>query len=206
MAMESDDSESIEKNIKQVLVNCTVSTDIDINKLPVLDVEYYFLNLRARSVGEIVENKYRCDNTNQLGEKCGNIMDVELNILDIKVENIKDNQDIIELTDKISIKLKYPEFSVISRLSALTNMNEVAFEMIADSIEYIYDGEQFYYTKEIDRKEVIEFVESLNQKQFEKIEEFFSNLPVLSKKVEMKCSRCGFNHTMNIEGLESFFG
>lgn len=206
MAMESDDSASIEQNIKQVLVNCTVSGDIDINKLPVLDVEYYFLNLRARSVGEIVENKYRCDNESQEGVKCGNIMDVQLNILDIKVENVKDNQDVIELNDKITIKLRYPEFSVISRLSALTNMNEVAFEMIADSIEYIYDGEQFYYTKEIEHKEVVEFVESLNQQQFAKIEDFFANLPTLSKKVEMKCSRCGFNHTMNIEGLESFFG
>jgi hypothetical protein len=206
MAMESDDSAAIEKNIKQVLINCTISGDIDINTLPVLDVEYYFLNLRARSVGEIVENKYRCDNESNEGEKCGNIMEVHLNLLDIKVENIKEKQDIIELTDKISIKLKYPEFSVITRLSALTNMNEVAFEMIADSIEYIYDGEQFYYTKEIERQEVVIFVESLNQQQFNKIEDFFVNLPTLSKKVEMKCSRCGFEHTMNVEGLESFFG
>jgi hypothetical protein len=87
MAMESNDKESVEKNVKQVLINCTVTEDVDIEKLPVVDVEYYFLNLRARSVGEVIENRYRCDNEVN-SEKCGNIMDVKLNILDIKVEGV----------------------------------------------------------------------------------------------------------------------
>jgi folate-dependent tRNA-U54 methylase TrmFO/GidA len=78
--------------------------------------------------------------------------------------------------------------------------------MIADSIEHIYDGEQFYYSNETPQEELLEFVESLSQKQFAKIETFFANLPKLQKKIEMKCSRCGFQHNLDVEGLESFFG
>lgn len=205
MAMESEDKESIEQNVKQVLNNCTVTEDIDIEKLPVIDVEYYFLQLRARSVGEVVENKYRCDN--MVEEKaCGNIMETSLNLLDIKVEGIVEGKDVIELTDTISIKLKYPEFSVLNKLSKLTSVSDIAFEMIAESVEYIYDGEQFYYAKEVSSNEILEFIESLNHQQFSKIEDFFSNLPKIEKKIEMKCSRCGFEHKLDVEGLESFFG
>ena len=205
MALESDDKDSIENNIKHVLQNCTLTEKIEIEKLPVIDVEYYFLQLRARSVGEVVENKYRCDNI--VEEKaCGNIMETSLNLLDIKVSGIKENKDVIELSDKISVKLKYPEFSVLSKLAKLTDVTEITFEMIAESIEYIYDGDQFYYANETSHEELLEFVESLSQKQFSKMEEFFAELPKLEKKIEMKCSRCGFEHNLDVEGLESFFG
>lgn len=205
MSMESGDRSSIEQNVKQVLNNCTVTEGVDIEKLPVLDVEYYFLNLRARSVGEIVQNKYRCDNEVD-GSPCGNLMETSLNLLDIKIENVKENDDVIQLNDKISLKLKYPEFSVLNRLSNLTNVSDIAFEMIAESVEYIYDGEQFYYASETSPEEIVEFIESLNQQQFAKIEDFFANLPKLEKKIEMKCSKCGFEHSLDVEGLESFFG
>jgi hypothetical protein len=205
MAMESGDKQSIEQNVKQVLNNCTVTEGVDIEKLPVLDVEFYFLNLRARSVGEVVENKYRCDN--KVDDKvCGNIMETSLNLLDIKVENLVEGEDVIQLTEEISIKLKYPEFSILNKLSKLESVSDVAFKMIAESVEYIYDGEQFYYAKETTTEELIEFIENLNQSQFAKIEDFFANLPKIEKKIEMKCSRCGFEHRLDVEGLESFFG
>ena len=205
MAMEANDRESIENNIKQVLQNCTLTKGVKVEKLPVVDVEYYFLNLRARSVGEIVENRYRCNNEVD-GKVCGNLMETELNLLDIKVSNLTENSDTIQLTDKISVKLKYPEFSIVGKLSKLNSATDVAFEMIADSIDYIFDGEQMYYAKESSREELIDFVESLNQQQFAKIEDFFANLPKIEKKIEMKCSKCGFEHKLDVEGLESFFG
>ena len=178
---------------------------IKIEELPVLDIEYYFLHLRARSVGEVVENRYRCDNEVE-GKTCGNIMETSLNLLELKVEKTKDIDDLIQLTDKIAIKLRYPKFSVLQRLSSLNTASEIAFEMIADSVEFISDGEQIYYSKEVTREEIVEFIESLNQHQFAKIEEFFANLPKLEKRIEMKCSKCGFEHNINVEGLESFFG
>ena len=205
MAIEADDKETIERNIKQVLHNCTLTENIVIDNLPVLDVEYYFLNLRARSVGEVVENKYVCNNEVD-GVKCGNKMDVKFNLLDIEVETNPNFSDIIELTDTISIKLRYPEFSVMERVSDKNNTVDLAFRMIVDSIDYVYDGDQYYYAQETPEKELIEFIESLNAQQFEKIEKFFENLPKLNKRVEIKCDKCGYDHSITVEGLENFFG
>ncbi len=206
MAMESGDKDSIEQNVLQVLNNCTVTKGVDIEKLPVLDIEMYFIHLRARSVGEVVENKYRCENEVD-GKPCGNVMENSVNLLDLQISDVPKNDGVIQLTPKISIKLGYPKFSVLNKISEVTSATEIAFKMIADSVEYIYDDsvQQFYYAKEVTQEEIVEFIESLSQQQYEKIEEFFSNLPKLEKKIEMKCSRCGFEHKIDIEGLESFF-
>lgn len=205
MALESDDKDTIEKNVKQVLHNCTLTEKVDIDKLPIIDVEFYFLNLRARSVNEIVENKYRCENVVD-GNMCGNLMETRLNLLDIKVDmsNITDN--VIKLTDTISITMKYPQFSILERSSKFENTTDMAFDMIIDCIESIFDGEQYYYAAETDVHELVEFVESLNHDQFSKIENFFNTLPTLNKKIEIKCKKCGFDHSIEVEGLESFFG
>jgi hypothetical protein len=211
MAMESNDSDSIEKNIKQVLTNCTLTEKFDVDSLPVLDIEYYFLNLRARSVGEVVENKYRCDNqiTTEAGDvkSCGNVMESSLNILDIKVQFNKENQEVVQLTSTISVRLKYPQFSVLKKLKDLSSASDIAIQMIADSIDYIYDSsvEQFYYSKEATNEELVEFIGSLSQQQFSLIEEFFANMPKMEKKIEMRCSKCGFEHSIDVEGLENFF-
>jgi hypothetical protein len=205
MAMESDDKETIEKNVRQVLHNCTLTDGIDVDTLPITDIEYYFIQLRARSVGEVVENKYRCENI--VDDKvCNTSMELKLNLLDIKVQINENNKDIIQLTEQISIKLKYPQFSLIEKTANLDNPTDMAFEMIVDSIEYIFDGQQYYYAKESDPKELMEFVESLNQEQFAKIENFFENLPKLNKSVNLTCNKCGFKHLIDVEGLESFFG
>ena len=203
MALESDDKGNIEKNVRQVLHNCTLTEGIEIDDLPILDVEYYFLQLRARSVGEVVENKYKCENL--VDEKpCGNLMESNLNLLDIKVNMPENQSDVIQLNNKLSIKLKYPEFSILS--ADISSVTDLAFSMIVNSIEYIFDGEQYYYAKESSPEELTEFVESLNQQQFSKIEDFFSNLPTLNKNIQMDCNKCGFHHTIEVEGLESFFG
>ena len=203
MALESDDKGNIEKNVRQVLHNCTLTEGIEIDDLPILDVEYYFLQLRARSVGEVVENKYKCENL--VDEKlCGNLMESNLNLLDIKVNMPENQSDVIQLNNKLSIKLKYPEFSILS--ADISSATDLAFSMIVNSIEYIFDGQQYYYAKESSPEELTEFVESLNQQQFSKIEDFFSNLPTLNKNIQMDCNKCGFHHTIEVEGLESFFG
>ena len=88
----------------------------------------------------------------------------------------------------------------------MTNITDVTFKLMANCIEHIYDGEQFYYANEIDEAELVEFVENLSQEQFEKLEDFFNSMPKMSKKIEMKCKKCGYEHTFDVEGLESFFG
>ena len=205
MAMESEDTETVERNVRQVLTNCTLTENINIDKLPVIDVEYYFINLRARSVGEIVENEYICNNEVS-DEKCGGKMKGSINLLDIKVDIDGDKKDIIKLNDKITVKLKYPEFSLVQKIANINSEVDIVFEIVVDSIEYIFDGDQYYYANETPKEELLQFVESLNQDQFSKLEEFFNNLPTLNKKMEMKCPKCGFDHSFEMEGLESFFG
>ena len=204
MAMEADDKETIERNIKQVLTNCTLTDGVVIDNLPVIDVEFYFIQLRARSVGEIVENRYICTNEVE-GTQCGHKMDAKFNLLDISVDIDPEAKDIIKINESISIKLKYPEFSLVEKLKKKENAVDIAFEVVIDSIEYIFDGEQYHYAAEVTRKELTDFVESLNQEQFGRLEEFFNNLPKLNKKIDLKCGKCGFDHAISMEGLESFF-
>lgn len=205
MAMEADDKESIERNVKHILHNCTLTPNIDIEQLPVVDVEYYFLQLRAKSVGEIVENKYICNNEVN-GTACGNSMLVKFDINDIKVEQDENASDVIQITDKISIKMQYPKFSTMESLKSTNTSVDMAFKIVADSIEYIFDGDQYYYANESDPKELVEFIESLNTEQFSKLEKFFKNLPKIKKELDFTCDKCGFHHHINVEGLENFFG
>ena len=204
MAMESSDASTIQQSVKDILHNCTLTEGIDIEKLPIIDVEYYFINLRAKSVGEIVESRYKCNNeVNDV--ECGNIMESEINLLDIKVQTNDEISPEIKLDSKLTVKLKYPEFSIVEDSLKYDSINEVTFNMIAQSIEYIYDGEQFYYAKESTPKELLEFVECMNQDQFAKVEEFFNNLPKLKETLDITCKKCGFEHHIDVEGLESFF-
>lgn len=204
MAMESNETADVHLAIKDILNNCTLTEKFEIDKLPIIDIEYYFINLRAKSVGEVVESQYRCNNI--VGDKeCGNTMDSKLNLLNVKVQMNEDIKPEIQITNKIIVKFKYPEFGMIKESLKYDNINELTFHMIAQSIEYIYDGDQYYYANESTPQELVEFVESLNQEQFSKIENFFTNLPKLNEKIQMTCSKCGFHHTIQVEGLESFF-
>jgi hypothetical protein len=205
MAMESNETTTIQQNIKDILYNCTLTEDIDVEKLPIIDVEYYFLQLRAKSIGEVVESRYRCNNEVD-GEECGNIMEKDINLNDIKVEMNDSVSPEIQLTDKVIIKMKYPEFGIVKDSLQYDNITDVTFNMISESIEYIYDGEQFYYATEAQPGEMLDFVESMNQEQFSKVEEFFNTLPKLKETLELDCSKCGFHHRIDVEGLASFFG
>lgn len=210
MAMESGDTKSIQNATLDVLDSCVLTPNFEITKVPIIDVEYLFLQLRAKSVGEIVESKYRCNNevTKEDGtvKECGNVMESKVNISDILPVVEKPIDPEIHLTDKIIIKMKYPEFRILNGSTDLADITAMTFKLIANCIEYIYDGEQFYYANEVEESELIEFVENLSQDQFEKMEEFFNNMPKLTKKVEMTCKKCGYNHTFDVEGLEDFFG
>ena len=205
MALESNESSTIQQNVRDILNNCTLTEGINIDKLPIIDVEYYFINLRSKSVGEIVETRYRCNN--EVEDKvCGNIMEASVNLQNIQPYREEEVDPEIQLTDKITIKMKYPEFGIIKDSLNMEDITEVTFNLISESIEHIYDGDQFYYAHEAEPGEMLEFVEGLNQAQFEKVEHFFNNLPKLKETVEMTCSKCGFHHTIDVEGLENFFG
>ena len=205
MALESSDAKTIQHNVREILTVCTLSKDVDIDELPIVDIEYYFLQLRAKSVSEISESKYRCNN--EVDDKvCGNIMEAKIDLTEIQPVQEEYVDPEIKLTNTITIKMKYPPFKLVKDSIDMDNITEVTFNMLAQSIEYVYDGEQFHYAKEVPVQELVEFIEQLNQEQFEKLEKFFNSIPKLSKKIDMTCSKCGFEHHLDVEGLESFFG
>jgi hypothetical protein len=205
MALESSDAKTIQHNVREILTVCTLSKDVDIDELPIVDIEYYFLQLRAKSVSEISESKYRCNN--EVDDKvCGNIMEAKIDLTEIQPVQEEYVDPEIQLTDTITVKMKYPPFKLVKDSIDMDNITEVTFNMLAQSIEYVYDGEQFHYAKEVPVQELVEFIEQLNQEQFEKLEKFFNSIPKLSKKIDMTCSKCGFEHHLDVEGLESFFG
>ncbi len=201
MAMESEESDFIESNIKQILRNCSL-TELNIDDLPMVDIEYYFLNLRAKSVGEEIDTKYKCENL--VDEKpCGNIMEVKYNVLDVNVR-IPEGDGIIKLAEDIGIKMKYPSFAVLNKLKSQESAS-VAFELIAECIEYVYDKDNLYYTNEIPKEELEAFIDQLSTEQFKGVQKFIEELPKIEKTIDIKCSKCGFEHKIVSKELTDFF-
>lgn len=204
MAVENDDSVFSQDNIKQLITNCSVS-EINVEKLSIIDIEYFFIHLRARSVGEEIETKYRCEQELEDGSTCGNIMKVNYDLLSIKLEETE-YKDLIQLTPKIGVKLNYPSYSVVDKIKNSQTLSELTFDFVISCMEYIYDQDTVYQTEDYKKEELYEFLESLTIDQFKKIEDYFTRMPKLRKKVDVKCSKCGFEHNIVIEGLENFFG
>jgi len=205
MAMESSKDDEILGAIKQIINNCCLD-NIDIDDLPLFDLEYFFLNLRARSVSEIIDAKFKCNN--KIEEKeCGNILQIQINLLEINMEKDPNHSNKIELGNNIGIQLKYPKMSLMNSLKDVDKKDVVklTFDFIIDSIDFIYDKENIYYAKETNRDELLAFVESLSSNQFNKLEKFFDTIPKLKKTIEKKCEKCGYQHTIVMEGLQSFF-
>jgi hypothetical protein len=204
MAIENKDTQFTLNNIKQIIESCTL-TEVNIDELSIVDIEYFFIQLRARSVGETVDLNYRCKNINEEGKECNNLMGIELNLLDIKVKESQ-YSDLIELQPNIGIKMKFPSANSQKNLKFEGNATEILFDFIIECIDYIYDENTVYKAKEISKEELKQFIETFSIQQFEKINEYFKNLPKLQHSVHMKCKKCGTEHNIVIEGLENFLG
>lgn len=214
MANESEDTESIIDTVKQVLNNCVIS-DIDLNKLPIYDFEYLFLNVRAKSIGEVINLQYKCNNdvpnevkegeeTSEGTHKCGNLVKIDLNVMDIKLTDEKPIDKKIAITDKMGIVMKHPSFDVLKSFG-LESEGDMIVKLTAQCIDYIYDENQIYYAKDASDEELIEFIDNLQSKDLEKIKAFFESMPKLGKEVDFKCSKCGYEEKIEVEGIENFF-
>jgi hypothetical protein len=206
MAMESKDSETTINTVKQVINNCLLD-DIDVNSLPIFDLEYIFLNLRAKSVGEDVKLRYKCNHeVEKEGKKdsCGNIVEFEFNLTDVK-PTIKNNHNKkIEITDKLGIVMKYPSFEILDNYKDKSE-TETVLDLILNCIDFIYDGDDIFYAKDTPKNELEEFVDSLQSKELEKLKQFFDTMPKIGKELNFKCNKCGYEENINVEGIESFF-
>jgi len=214
MALQSGEEDTIYKTIKQIINNCLVE-ELDVEKLPIFDVEYLFLNLRSRSIGEKIETYFICRNVTgtEKGEdgldveiECKHMMPISINVLDIKPP-VADLSPRIYITDKIGIVLKFPTLKSFKPIADMVTAegNEKVFDMIYECTDYVFDDNGMYYANESPKEEFVQFLESLTQEQFDKILAFFENLPKISHDTEHTCERCGFKHNLHMEGLTDFF-
>ena len=195
MAMEGKDAVEMSNAMLNILKNCILS-DIDIEKLSTFDVEYLFLTLRGKSVGEVVTIKI--NHTNETD--CKHLSEVNFSVEDIKVVgDIGDGK--IMLTDDVGIKLRYPKMSDLTDIDS--NNSESMFKMIRKCIEYIFDQENVY--ADFNEEELSSWIDGLNQTQFGKITKFFEEIPKLSHTIEWTCESCGQKDSITLEGLQSFF-
>jgi hypothetical protein len=207
MAAESDDEKSIVLAIRQILSNC-LQDDIDVDSLPILDFEYLFMHIRARSVGEMIDMQYKCNNLVDEGEdtRCNNLVKLNFNVLDIQPD-IATAETKIQLTDKLGVVLKYPTFKNIDTISEVQNISpvEMVIKTIINSIDYVYDTDSVYYAKDLSEQELIDFIDSFTKEQFALVQNFFDNIPKLRKNVHFKCPKCGHEEDLVLEGIQSFF-
>jgi len=204
MASESKDNMALVDAMLQILNNCLID-GIDLLTIPQVDVEYYFYQLRAKSQSEIITTRYKCGNIIE-GEKCGFIMENDFNLTtDLEIINT-DTNPIVELTDKVGIKFNYPVFEIeeIQKDIISLNTNDI-IEEIVKNIDFIYDENNTYLAKEVGKEKLIEFIDTLNTEQFEKIDNFFSNLPKIIKTFNVPCGKCGYKHKIVIEDIFDFF-
>lgn len=203
MNNENNDAQETVNVIRQVLKNCVLSS-INIDALPVFDLEYLFLNLRARSVSEVVNLKYKCNNV--IDEKpCNAINEININVLEIKPTFYEEHTNKIQLTDKVGICMKYPTFEMLKSMTG-KGENDAILETIYSSIDYIYDDNGMYYAKDVTRKELEEFIDSIQQKDLEKLRVFFDTMPKIKKDVDYECKKCGYKENITLEGIQDFFG
>lgn len=207
MAAEATELKDVVSTVKQVVKNCVLD-DIDVDSLPIFDLEYLFLNLRARSVGEVVDLKYKCNNKvkNEEGKEieCGNLESFKVNLLEVKPNKNDSHNNKIMLSEKLGIMMKYPNFEMIEQLQG-KNEGDLILEMVIDCIDYIFDEDNVYRSKDTPKEELIDFVESLQQKDLDKIQKFFETAPKLKTNLNFKCKKCGYKEDISVEGLQSFF-
>jgi hypothetical protein len=205
MAMEGEDQKEITKAIKQIINNCIVSEPaLKVDKLPLFDIEFILLNLRSRSMGDMIKTSYSrrgCEDPD-----CKPI-EFEIDIGTISVHKDPEHTNKIELTDSIGIIMKYPD---VNLMAGMGNISEIktddAFDMIVKCIDKIYDEDEVSNQKDYTPKELKAWIESLTQEQFAKIEKFFNTVPKMYKDVKFNCKKCGYKEDIRIEGLASFFG
>ena len=209
MAIEDGSVPAMSKAMKDIISDCTEG-EIKIKDLAPFDIEYFFLQLRGKSIGDTVDLTLRKPAGLTCGKKikdCTETCEIKIDINDINVDSSEVKDSKIELTDTIGIKLNYPQFEVIQKFTGIDKDPTPAdiFALINESIEYIWDGEEIYKAKDSTKKEINEFVESLSTGQFQKIRDFFDGMPKLKHDITWKCPKCDKEAPQVLEGIDAFF-
>ena len=203
LAMESQDAQQIANAVKDVLAKCILTRGIKIEKLSTFDIEYLFLNIRGKSVGEQIEVMVTCPDDGKTQ------VPTSINIDSIKVKKDKKHTTDIKLDDEFSMRMRYPSLNefIKTNFSSVEEMKvDDTFDLIASCIDQVYSDEESWSSTECTKKELNDFVEQLNSKQFKEVENFFETMPKLSHKVKVKNPNTGVESDIVIEGLQNFFG
>ena len=197
IAQESDDDKQIENAFAQILNDCVLD-DIDPYKMPMFDIEYVFLRVRAKSVGERVKLSLLCPDDEKTR------VNVEINLEEVDVQQKEEHTNVIDLTEDIKLIMKYPTLKDMSGFDAGGDVSNI-FNMIKRCVHEIHDGETVYNRVDISEKELDEFIESMSTKNFEALTTFFDTMPKLIHEVEVKNPKTKKKNKIPIEGFQSFF-
>ena len=202
IALESEDTKQITTAIKSVIKNCILTRGIKVENLPTFDIEYLFLNIRGKSVGEEIEVNITCPDDEETTTA------VIVNLDDIKVQKNEDHTNKIKIDDSVMMEMKYPSLDQFIKnnfeFSDKSAMDQ-SFELIGSCIDKIYTEDEVWSTSDVSKKEVIEFLESMNSSQFKDIEKFLETMPKLSHTLKVTNPKTKVESEVVLEGLASFF-
>ena len=200
IAQETGTDKATYEAIRNIITSCCLDP-VDIDKLPLFDMEYIFLNVRAKSVGESVKLKVKCPDDEETE------VEVEVDLTNINVEMSDDHDARIQLTDNIGVLMQYPNFATITKVQKMEEGKETEqlFEMIASCMFQVWQGEETYDAMDYTAKDKKEFLESLDHKQFEKLQIFFETMPTLKHEVEVTNPKTNVTSMVTLSGINAFF-
>ena len=203
IALESEDTKQITNAIKAVIRACVLTKGVKVESLPTFDIEFLFLNIRGKSVGEQIEVMVTCPDDNKTQ------VPMSINVDTIKVKTDEEHSTDIVLDDVYTLRMKYPSLNefIKNNFGAMQEMNvDDTFDLIASCIDQVYSEEETWASEECTKKELTTFVESLNSGQFKKVEKFFETMPKLSHTVKVTNPNTKVESDIVLEGLQNFFG
>ena len=205
IALESKSQTEITNAVKDVLKQCILTKDVNVDSLPTFDIEYIFLNIRAKSIGEAIKVLVTCPDDGETE------VPVTIYVDEIKVVKSKEHKTDIVLDDNMTLRMKYPSINQFIETNFDTNEDpkesvNKTFKIISECIDTIYTQEDAWDAKDYTSKERVEFVEQLNSNQYKEVEKFFSTMPKLSHKIQITNPNTKKKSTVVLEGLADFFG
>ena len=205
IALESKSQTEITNAVKDVLKQCILTKDVNVDSLPTFDIEYIFLNIRAKSIGEAIKVLVTCPDDGETE------VPVTIYVDEIKVVKSKEHKTDIVLDDNMTLRMKYPSINQFIETNFDTNEDpkesvNKTFKIISECIDTIYTQEDAWDAKDYTPEERVEFVEQLNSNQYKEVEKFFSTMPKLSHKIEITNPNTKKKSTVVLEGLADFFG
>lgn len=201
LAIESGGMKEITMAIKDVLKNCVLTRGIKIDELPTFDIEYLFLNIRARSIGESIDLVITCPDDGKTK------VNTQIYIDEVNVKTNKDHTQDIKIDDTYTMRLKYPSLDqFVDENFNFEKETDNTFSLVASCIEMIFSKEEAWEGKDSTHKELVSFLEQLNSTQFKEVQKFFETMPRLSHDIEVENPETKVKSTVTLEGLASFFG